>query len=160
MPPVADHQRLCDRLTSTVRDLVALTTNVPAVQLRRPPAADEWSAAMTIAHMADAEMNYGVRLRLVLTEPRPLLVAFDENAWVERFAGLDRDPKDTLTRWRVLREANLRIFLSLEDTEWKQAGVHVERGEQTVEQIATLLADHDRNHLDQIRRAVADVSRS
>ncbi|HEX9530595.1 MAG TPA: DinB family protein [Acidimicrobiales bacterium] len=159
MPQAPDHPRLCDRLKSTVRDLVALTANVGPARLRRAPGPDEWSAAMVIAHLADSEMAYGVRLRLLLTEPRPVLAPFDDNAWVERFSSLDQDPKDTLTRWRVLREANVRIFESLEDTEWKQAGVQVERGEQTVEQIAVLLADHDRNHLDQIRRTLAEGGR-
>lgn len=155
MPPAEDHHRVCERLKATTRDLVALTTNVPAIRLRRPPGVGEWSAAMVIAHLADAEMAYGVRLRRAVTEPRPFLPAYDENAWVERFASLDPDPKDALNRWRVLREANIRIFVSLEDSEWKQVGMHAERGEQTVEQMATLMADHDRNHLDQIRKALA-----
>jgi hypothetical protein len=110
---------------------------------------------MVISHLVDAEQVYGVRLRLMLTEARPLLTAFDENAWVERFGTLDPDHRETLGRWRALREANVRVLRSLTDSEWRRVGVHVERGELTVADVAALLADHDRDHLDQIRAALA-----
>ena len=152
-------RRYADRLTATARDLVALTANVPPVQLRRRPAdRGAWSAAVVMSHLADAELVYGMRLRLILTEARPLLAAFDQNAWAERFGGLD-DPRDALNRWRVLRDANLRLLGSVDDDEWDRTGVHVQRGEMTVADVAGHLVDHDRNHLDQIRRTLAEVGR-
>ena len=33
-----------------------------------------------------------------------LSAAFDENAWVNRFADLEVDPKESLVRWRALRD--------------------------------------------------------
>ena len=45
---------------------------------------------------------------------------------------------------------------SLEDGEWKLTGLHAPRGEQSVAQIAAAIADHDRDHLAQIRQGLAD----
>lgn len=110
---------------------------------------------MVLSHLADAEMVYGVRLRTVLADARPFLAGYDQDEWVRRFADLDDDPKSTLARWRVLRDANLRVLESLEDDEWWRTGVHAERGPMSVAAIAAVLADHDRVHVDQIRTALA-----
>lgn len=149
------HAEVLERLRSTVRDLVSLTSSAPDIRLRRRPPSGDWSPAQVISHLADAELVYSVRLRKVVTEPMPHLAAFDENAWAERFGDLDPDPRETLSRWRSLREANLRFFDSLVADEWERSGMHAERGELTTAAIADLLADHDRNHLDQIRKALA-----
>jgi hypothetical protein len=34
---------------------------------------------------------------------------------------------------------------------WKRTGVHPRRGEVSIEQLARILADHDRSHLERIR---------
>jgi hypothetical protein len=150
-----DRQRSLERLRATARDLVALTAGVPDDRLQRSPAPGEWSPATVVEHLADAELVYSVRLRMVLTGDRPYLAGYDEAAWAERFAGLDGDTRGALARWRMLREANLRLFDSLEDEEWQCAGLHADLGEVTVAHVAALLADHDRDHLDQLRRGTA-----
>jgi hypothetical protein len=150
------------RLRTTPRDLVSLLTGVSPERLRRRPgdgrpdgAAASWSPAMVVSHLADAELVYSVRIRMVLTDDRPYLAAFDERAWVERFSGLEAEPKQALTRWRMLRDANLRLLESLDEADWDRTGLHPEHGEMTVASIAGLLAAHDRDHLDQIRQALA-----
>lgn len=150
-----------DRLRGTARDLVSLTAAVTPERMHRAPRRrdgddeEPWSPAMVLSHLADAEMVYGVRIRSVLADPRPHLPAFDQDEWVRRFSHLDDDPKATLARWRVLRDANLRVLESLDDDEWRRTGVHAERGELSLASIAVLLARHDRDHLDQIRVALA-----
>lgn len=154
MPPseVAAH---LDRLRSTGRDLVSLVTGAEPAALRREPAPEEWSAATVVAHLADAEMVYGVRLRLIVAEDRPVLTPFDEEAWADRFADIDEDPKETLGRWRALRDGNLRLLDALVDGEWERTGVHQQKGILSVAAVVRLLAEHDRTHLDQIRQALA-----
>ena len=143
------------RLRSTGRDLVSLVTGADAAALHREPEPGEWSAATVVSHLADAELVYAVRLRLIIAEDRPMLTAFDENAWAERFGELDEDPKDSLARWRALRDNNLRLIDSLVEGEWERSGIHAQKGLLTVAGVVKLLAEHDRAHLDQIRRALA-----
>ncbi|HVM08658.1 MAG TPA: DinB family protein [Acidimicrobiales bacterium] len=143
------------RLKGTRRELVALLGTAKPDQLRRAPGPDDWAPATVLAHLADAELVYGVRIRMILTGDRPYIAAYDEEAWVERFAELEDDVKETLARWRALRDANLRVFASLEEGEWELTGVHAERGEQTIAQIAALMAKHDADHVDQIRTGLA-----
>ncbi|HUP70253.1 MAG TPA: DinB family protein [Acidimicrobiales bacterium] len=144
-----------ERLKATARDLVSLVGAAEPARLGREPAPEEWSAAAVIAHLADTEAVYGVRLRKMLTEDRPVLETFDEHVWAQRFGPLEPAVKDSLQRWRSLREANTRIFDSLSDDEWELVGVHSRRGPMTVVALAEAVVAHDRNHLDQIRRALA-----
>ena len=58
----------------------------------------------------------------------------------------------------MLRRANLRLVERASPTELKRVGVHVERGEESLEYLRRLYAGHDLLHLRQIervRRAVA-----
>lgn len=150
-----DPQTAVARLKSTPRELVALLGTAKHDQVHRSPGEDEWSPATVVTHLADAELVYSVRIRMILTGDRPYIAAYDEEAWVDRFAELEDDVKDTLARWRSLRDANLRLLASLDDAEWELSGMHAERGELTVAQIADLMAKHDRNHVDQIRAGLA-----
>lgn len=143
-------------LKGTRRELVALLATATAEAVHRAPAEGEWAPATVVAHLADAELVYSVRIRMTLTAERPYLAAFDENAWVRRFAELETDPKEALARWRTLRDANLRVLGSLEPDEWNLTGLHAERGELTVTRIADLLVRHDHAHLGQIRAGLAD----
>ncbi|HEV7887963.1 MAG TPA: DinB family protein [Acidimicrobiales bacterium] len=154
--PVTEHATLLERLKATARDLVSLTSGVARAQMERRPGPREWSANMVVAHLADAELVYGFRLKTILIEDRPHISPYDENAWTERFTRVDEDVKDTLGRWRVLREHNVRLLESLEEPEWRRAGVHAQRGEMTVRQVVAMMAEHDRGHLDQLRRAVSN----
>ncbi len=144
-----------ERLKATARDLVSLVGAAEPARLNREPAPGEWSAAVVVAHLADAEAVYGVRLRRMLTEDRPMLEAFDEQAWAQRFGPLEPGARDSLQRWRSSREASVRIMDSLSDDEWELVGVHSRRGPMTVTALAEGMVAHDRNHLDQIRRALA-----
>lgn len=150
-----DPQNALARLRHTPRELVALLATARTGELHRARPDGAWSPAVVVSHLADAELVYSVRLRMVLTGDRPYIAAFDEEAWVERFAELESDVKETLARWRSLRDANLRLLASLEEPEWHLSGLHAEHGEQTVAQIADRLARHDADHVDQIRAGLA-----
>lgn len=156
MAVVLEPAESLERLKHTARELVALLATATATAVHRAPAEGEWSPATVVAHLADAELVYSVRIRMTVTADRPHLAAFDENAWVRRFAELETDPKESLARWRALRDANVRVFESLEPDEWKLIALHAERGELSVAHIADVMVHHDRAHLAQIRAALAD----
>ena len=146
-----------ERLRTTGRDLVSLVSGADAADLRREPAPGEWSAAMVVAHLADAELVWSVRLRMIVADDRPTLTPFDENAWAERFGDVDKDVRDTLQRWRALRDSNIRLLDSLVDDEWERTGSHPQRGVLSVTALVKSQAEHDRTHLDQIRAALSST---
>ncbi|MDQ1436712.1 MAG: hypothetical protein QOK43_341 [Acidimicrobiaceae bacterium] len=110
---------------------------------------------MVVTHFADAELVYAVRVKQVLAEDGPHFAPYDENSWLVRTARLEEELRDTLARWRILREHTVRVLGSLEEAEWHRSGIHATRGEITMRQLVGLMAEHDRTHLDQLRRALA-----
>jgi len=137
---------------ATAKKLERLIKGVPASKLRKRPAADKWSVNEIVAHLADAEIVIGFRLRLVLGAPGSPVAAFDQDAWVTSGHYEKRDPHKSVEQFRVLREANLALLKSLTPEQWKHCGMHSERGQETIEHIVRMTAGHDMNHLLQIER--------
>jgi uncharacterized damage-inducible protein DinB len=150
-----DHLPALEQVRATGRDLVSLVSGVGDDHLERRPAEGEWSAREVIGHLADAELAYAMRLRLMVAQDRPRLTWYDAQAWVERFGPIDEDARVSLTRWRTLRDANVRLLESLAEEEWQRGGIHDTDGMLTVETILKRMVAHDRTHLDQIRAALS-----
>lgn len=128
--------------------------------LTRRPAPDKWSIGEIVAHMADAELAMGWRLRGMLATPGVALAWWDQDAWADRLAYTAGPVRAALTLFRELRRANLRLLASVPRAWWDECyGVHERRGRQTVRQFVALEAAHDLNHLRQIDAILADVAR-
>jgi hypothetical protein len=140
---------------ATAKKLERLTKGVPTSKLRKRPAANKWSASEILAHLADAEIVGGFRMRLILGAPGTPVAAFDQDSWVTSGHYEKRDPRKSVEQFRVIREANLALLKSLTPEQWKQYGMHSERGQETIEHIVRMFAGHDINHLQQIERILA-----
>jgi DinB superfamily len=140
---------------ATAKKLARLIEGVPAARLRQRPAPDKWSVSEILAHLADGEIVGAFRLRLILGAPGSPIVAYDQDAWVTSGHYDTRDPRKSVDQFRVLREANLALLESITPDQWKQYGVHSERGTESIEHIVRMFAGHDLNHLRQIESILA-----
>src|ERR1700690_633529 len=127
-----------------------LLKGVSAAKLRKRPAPGKWSIAEIIGHVADTEFVGGFRMRLILGAPGTPIAAFDQDTWVTALHYDKRDVRKSLEQFRALREANLALLKTLTRHQWKQHGIHAERGPETVETIVNMFAGHDLNHIAQI----------
>jgi hypothetical protein len=141
-------------LRGTLGELEQATVGVAGAALSRQPAPGEWSPREVLSHLSDSDLVTGMRVRMIVTQDRPQLVGYDQEAWTSRFGLLDGDAAETLARWQALRRANLRIYASLSPADWERVGVHSERGEESVRLTVRLQAGHDRVHLAQLRRGL------
>jgi DinB superfamily len=98
---------------ATVKKLERLIKGVPTSKLRKRPASDKWSVAEILAHLADAEIVGGFRIRLILGAPGTPIAAFDQDSWVTSGHYAKRDPRKSVEQFRVVREANLALLKSL-----------------------------------------------
>jgi len=140
---------------ATAKKLDRLIKGVPTAKLLKHPAPDKWSVGEILAHLADAEIVGGFRMRLILGAPGTPIAAFDQDAWVTSGHYAKRDPHKSLEQFRVIREANLALLKSLTPEQWKHYGMHSERGQESIERIAQMFAGHDINHLRQIEGILA-----
>ena len=136
----------------TPAKLERLVQGLPIARLRQRPAPGKWSAVEILAHMADVEIVVGWRVRQILGAPGTPIQAYDQDSWAAAGHYEQRDPQKSLQLIRALREANLALLESLSPEQWKQYGLHAERGEESIERIARMLAGHDINHLQQLEK--------
>jgi hypothetical protein len=139
---------------ATAKKLERLIKRVRAGKLRKRPAADKWSISEIVAHLADAEIVIAFRLRMVLGAPGTPIMAYDQDSWVTSGHYKMRDARKSVELFRAVREANLALLKSLKPEQWKNFGIHSERGQETIEHIVRMTAGHDLNHLQQIERAL------
>jgi hypothetical protein len=138
--PLAVQAATPGRLESLIRGVAGAT-------LRKRPAPEKWSVSEIVAHLADGEIVGAYRMRLILGSPGSPIAAYDQDKWVTTGHYDKRDSQKSLEQFRVLREGNLALLQSLDPEQWKQFGLHSERGEESIEQIAQMFAGHDINHL-------------
>lgn len=135
--------------------LADLVRDAPQETLKQAQPAGKWSIAAILAHLAEDELVSSWRYRQMIENSGSALTAFDQDEWA-RLGGYDSwGPREALELFRLLREANLRMFAKLTPEEWECFGVHAERGRMTVRELAFQMAGHDRNHLEQIKKLLA-----
>jgi uncharacterized damage-inducible protein DinB len=139
---------------TTPGKLAALTRRLSPRQLKQRPAPGKWSIAEILAHLADAELVIGFRMRRILASNGTAIMAFDQDAWAETFNYGRSDPKTSLETFRALRENNLRLLKSVPKPLWENYGMHQERGKETVDHIVQMMAGHDLNHVAQVETMV------
>jgi len=137
---------------ATAKTLAKLIKGASPSKLRKRPAPDKWSVAEILAHLADAEVITGWRLRAILAAPGAPIQAYDQDALAAARNYAKHDPRKSLEHFRAVRDANLAFYKSLSPEQWKHHGLHAERGEESLERLARMMAGHDINHTLQIER--------
>ena len=138
--------------TATPKTLAKLIKGASPAKLRKRPAPDKWSVGEILAHLADAEVIVGWRLRSILAAPGTPIQAYDQDALASARNYAKHDPKKSLAQFAAIREANLAFYKALSPEQWKHHGMHSERGEESLERILHMMAGHDINHTQQIER--------
>ena len=105
-----------------------------------------------LRHLADTDVVWGWRMRLILAQDRPPITGFDQDLWAERLDYANADPNESLETFAVLRRDNLRLIERATPEDLQRVGVHAERGEESAGYLVRLYAGHDLMHLDQIDR--------
>ncbi|HSM35095.1 MAG TPA: DinB family protein [Longimicrobiales bacterium] len=126
--------------------------------LLRPEAPGKWSVGGVLCHLADTELVWAYRIRMVLAQDRAPLTGFDQDAFAASFGYDDPDIGHALLVFDVARAANLRVLENASEDDLRHIGVHEERGEEPLPHMMRLEAGHDLVHRRQIERILATVA--
>ena len=127
--------------------------------LRVRPEPTEWSVVECIGHLVDSEVTTTARVRWILAEDEPEIIAYDQDRWVDGLRHRDDDPDDLIALFEALRSANLRLWAARPVADRERFGRHRERGEESYGLMVRLSAGHDRFHIGQAERALAAIRR-
>jgi hypothetical protein len=122
--------------------------------LRTRPSPGAWSALETMGHILDAEVVYSARYRFIVAHDEPPLLGYDQDLWVTRLRHNDDDVSALLDHFEAMRLANIAMWRHSTPTDRGRAGLHDERGPESLDLSFRLIAGHDRVHLEQVREAL------
>lgn len=152
---IGDSPKDLEDALADIRHLPALLEqsilDLDADQLAMPYREGGWDIRQLIHHVADSHMNAYVRCRLALTEERPVIKPYDQDAW----AGLP-DSKSvpvnvSLTLLHALHTRWHATLLQLGPDDWSRTVFHPEQGREiTVREMTGMYAWHGRHHVAQV----------
>jgi hypothetical protein len=166
-------QRL-QRLSRTPDDLAMAIQGRTDDALSRRPDDRNWSAKEVICHLRDIEELFMLRFHMMLGTDEPTFLTLGDmppnpQRWgIGGRIGMPLDPArlaedrqyrrhDTvlaLSTLRARREESLIFLRRLTAAQWRRGSIHLLDGRMTFEDWVALMAEHDDEHLDQLKRAL------
>jgi hypothetical protein len=111
----------------------------------------KWSVRQIVAHLADAELVGAHRMRQVIAEDNPTLMAYNQDAWTANLDYARRKPKQSLETFRRLRAENYDLLKGLSEAAFDRAGNHTENGRMTLRQLLEGYVGHSESHARQLQ---------
>ncbi|MGH7304831.1 MAG: DinB family protein [Candidatus Rokuibacteriota bacterium] len=143
------------RIVRTPDELADAVRGAEAATLARRPAPKAWAPTEVICHLRDNEEWFLERMRLVVAMDLPRFVPTNPDRWADERQYLTNDGAVALAAFARRRRDTLEFLGQLAPDAWARAGVHVDsRGRRTIDEFLSVMAWHDGNHLDQLRRAL------
>lgn len=143
------------RIACTPDELADAVRGADAAVVARRPAPKSWAATEVICHLRDNEEWFLERMRLIVAMDQPRFVATNPDRWADERQYLTNDAALALAAFTRRRRETLEFLRPLEPDAWARAGLHTDsRGRRTIDEFLSVMAWHDDNHLDQLRRAL------
>jgi hypothetical protein len=136
-----------------VRELSGLDQD----ELRRSPGEGEWCLKEIAAHLRDAEQLALRQMNAIAEGKRGPLPAWDIDLLPAERDYRSADVDDLLSELRELRQETTYLLWGLDDSDWQASGEHPYRGSVTIKTLARELAQHDLEHLAEVRRVKAEI---
>jgi DinB superfamily len=133
--------------------LEAAFARIPIEARQWRPAPGKWSAHEVIVHCADSETNSHMRIRYLIAEREPLIVAYDQDVWARELDYHAHALEPAFTTVRAVRANTVPLLNRLTDAQWQRSGRHTEYPEPyTAESWLTIYAEHLEIHSRQLER--------
>jgi hypothetical protein len=116
------------------------------------PADNAWSIKEIIIHLCDADLVAANRMKKVIAEDNPLLMAFDQDAWTSKLGYSELDHEYYLQLFGTIRKGMAVILRNLPAEAWARTGIHNVAGKITLQDIVESYIGHVNDHLKQIDR--------
>lgn len=124
--------------------LIYATAEIPEEHARKPIGPGEWTLAELVAHLVDSDLNGAERMKRVIAEDNPTLLAYDETAWAKHLDYANTPIDEAVALFAANRKWMTRVLKTLPEEAFARKGTHSETGQLT---LAALLAKYI-GHLD------------
>ncbi len=142
---------ILERLSAGPKSLQAAVKGLADDDARRRSSDGKWSILENACHLRDIEFVYVGRFARLPFEERPSFWMLDNEKSARELRYAEQDLGRVVKEFAARRADTLLLLRALPHASWRRTGLHPTRGELTLEQLAEVLADHDRRHIDRIR---------
>lgn len=111
-----------------------------------------WTVRQVVNHCADSHMNGIIRIKLTLTEDKPVIKPYLEAKWAELEDSKSFPVDAALKILEGVHEKWATLLKSLTDEQWQRTFIHPEHGKEiTIAENTCLYAWHCNHHLGHVR---------
>lgn len=153
-PGMATLEEQLARMERTADDVAAAVKGVPDATLSKRPDEKNWSAKEVVCHVRDLEESFMIRFQSVMAMDEPKFLGVEPDRWAIERQYARNDVQEALAAFKARRDETLKFLRGLKPEQWERGGIHATRGKMTVKDFVALMAWHDDNHLDQLKRAL------
>lgn len=143
------------RMTRTADELESAVAGTPDHLLAKRPDDANWAPVEVLCHLRDTEESYMMRFQMVIAMDEPRFPAVEPDRWATERQYLRNDAREVIEAFRVRRDESLKFLRGLRPEFFTRGGIHATRGRMTIADFVGLMAWHDDNHVDQLKRALA-----
>src|SRR5258707_12095285 len=115
-----------DAAEKSPKEIAAAVSGLSEKILRYKPSPEKWCVLEVLAHLADAEIIYGYRLRQMLADTKPVIAPIDQDAWARNLNYLDSPPSELVAFYGLGRHNNLLLLRMIKVCEPSQPAFYPE----------------------------------
>ncbi|HZL33925.1 MAG TPA: DinB family protein [Tepidisphaeraceae bacterium] len=112
------------------------------------PVPGTWSIQQIVLHLADSEQVFADRMKRVIAEENPSLLAFDDKKWSANLHYHEQSAQDAAGLLELTRKQMSHILRNLPDSAFERKGNHNVAGPQTLRQILEKANKHLHHHME------------
>lgn len=115
-------------------------------QMLATPVAGTWSMQHLVVHMLESELAAVHRMRRIVAEETPLLIAYDETLAARNLAYDKADVAQVAQLFAMLRAFTVAWLRTLDASAFARQGVHNQRGKVSLAAMVAMYAEHAEHH--------------
>jgi len=143
-------------LRSTPAAISALSENLTPEEWAVQPGEEHWNLTEIACHLRDAELEVNLpRLQQFMTEEDPFLAGVDTDRWAVERKYAAQDGLAALRAFVAARARSLELLQTLSAAAWLRTARHAIFGPTTLQEIVSIIASHDRLHVQQFKQVLA-----
>jgi len=150
MTNMNDHEEYIHQIENLPEFLASAVRGLSDRQLDTPTGEGKWTIRQIAHHIGDANINAYTRMRLIVTENKPILKPYDQDQWASLADSSSGRIDSTLLLINGLHERWSIFLRSLPESSWSREGIHLENGKVTLHDVLRIYSTHGQTHVRQI----------
>lgn len=106
-----------------------------------------WTLQQNVVHLMDSDLNGTDRMKRAASMDTPLIIAYDESAYIRSLSPESLDPLLCCEVFRLNRVLTAEVLRRLPAAAWERSCIHNQTGKRTLTDLVRGYCDHLDNHL-------------